>query len=122
MATSKLTTWWTAFIGVLVALLASLGFASEASAAASVPQRAAAHNRSEIPTARTPIAPWALPGLSALPPTMKQRIRAEAHGSSPSTRHLPAAHEDSESGNGADGSEADDSTDAAAPGATALSP
>ncbi|WP_240500978.1 DUF6344 domain-containing protein, partial [Streptomyces neyagawaensis] len=26
----------------------------------------------------------------ALPPTMKQRIRAEAHGSSPSCRHLTA--------------------------------
>ncbi|MGA4957140.1 DUF6344 domain-containing protein [Streptomyces lavendulocolor] len=27
----------------------------------------------------------------SLPPTIKQRIRAEAHGSSPSVRHLPAA-------------------------------
>ncbi|MCK8676258.1 DUF6344 domain-containing protein [Streptomyces lichenis] len=26
----------------------------------------------------------------SLPPTIKQRIRAEAHGSSPSVRHLPA--------------------------------
>ncbi|WP_328328789.1 MULTISPECIES: DUF6344 domain-containing protein [unclassified Streptomyces] len=35
------------------------------------------------------IAWWALPKDRALPPTIKQRIRAEAHGSTPSTRHLP---------------------------------
>ncbi|MET9530185.1 MULTISPECIES: DUF6344 domain-containing protein [unclassified Streptomyces] len=35
------------------------------------------------------VAWWALPKDRALPPTIKQRIRAEAHGSTPSTRHLP---------------------------------
>ncbi|MFE4061172.1 DUF6344 domain-containing protein, partial [Streptomyces sp. NPDC059096] len=34
--------------------------------------------------------PRALPRARSLPPTIKQRIRAEAHGSSPSVRHLPA--------------------------------
>lgn len=90
MATSKLTTWWTALIGALVALLASLGLAGHATAAApsaSVPQHDVTYNRSEPATSVAPAVQWALPAASALPPTMKQRIRAEAHGSSPSSRH-----------------------------------
>ncbi|MFF4181757.1 DUF6344 domain-containing protein [Streptomyces sp. NPDC001691] len=88
MATSKLTTWWTALIGALVALLAFLGLAGPATAAtASVPQHDATYNRSEPATSVAPTVHWALPAASALPPTMKQRIRAEAHGSSPSSRH-----------------------------------
>ncbi|MFD7334986.1 DUF6344 domain-containing protein [Streptomyces violascens] len=89
MATSKLTTWWTALIGALVALLASLGLASQATAApaASVPQHNATYNRSEPDIPVAPAVHWAVPAASALPPTMKQRIRAEAHGASPSSRH-----------------------------------
>ncbi|GAA2419896.1 DUF6344 domain-containing protein [Streptomyces mauvecolor] len=90
MATSKLTTWWTALIGALVALLASLGLAGQATAAApaaSVPQHNATYNRSEPDIPVAPTVHWAVPSASALPPTMKQRIRAEAHGASPSSRH-----------------------------------
>ncbi|MEU9096565.1 DUF6344 domain-containing protein [Streptomyces sp. NPDC048361] len=91
MATSKLTTWWTALISALVALLASLGLAGQATAATapatSVPQHDVTYNRSEPATSVAPAVQWALPSASALPPTMKQRIRAEAHGSSPSSRH-----------------------------------
>ena len=89
MATSKLTTWWTALIGALVALLASLGLAGQATAApaASVPQHSATYNRSEPDIPVAPAVHWAVPAASALPPTMKQRIRAEAHGASPSSRH-----------------------------------
>ncbi|MFF3979316.1 DUF6344 domain-containing protein [Streptomyces sp. NPDC055808] len=90
MATTKITTWWTALIGALVALLASLGLAGQAAAAAptaSVPQHDTTYNRSEPATPVAPSVQWALPAASALPPTMKQRIRAEAHGSSPSSRH-----------------------------------
>ncbi|MFI6049748.1 DUF6344 domain-containing protein [Streptomyces violascens] len=89
MATSKITTWWTALIGALVALLASLGLAGQATAAptASVPQHNATYNRSEPHTPVAPTVHWAVPAASALPPTMKQRIRAEAHGASPSSRH-----------------------------------
>ncbi|MFI6470592.1 DUF6344 domain-containing protein [Streptomyces sp. NPDC050516] len=89
MATSKLTTWWTALIGALVALLASLGLAGQATAApaASVPQHSATYNRSEPGIPVAPAVHWAVPAASALPPTMKQRIRAEAHGASPSSRH-----------------------------------
>ncbi|MFF1480681.1 DUF6344 domain-containing protein [Streptomyces sp. NPDC058301] len=111
MATSKLTTWWTALIGAFVALFSFLGLAGQATAAASVPQQGAVHHRSENLAAETPNVRWALPSASALPPTMKQRIRAEAHGSSPSTRHLPTAHDESEGGDGAQGSSRDDSTE-----------
>ncbi|MFE4868679.1 DUF6344 domain-containing protein [Streptomyces sp. NPDC056682] len=89
MATSKLTTWWTALISMFVALFAALGFAGQASAAApaaSVPQHDVTYNRSELPASVAPAVHWALPAASALPPTMKQRIRAEAHGASPSSR------------------------------------
>ncbi|MFD9790892.1 DUF6344 domain-containing protein [Streptomyces sp. NPDC059070] len=111
MATSKLTTWWTALTGALVALLAFLGLAAgQATAAPSVPQQTAAHHRSDNSTAMTPTVRWALPGASALPPTMKQRIRAEAHGSSPSTRHLPGSSD--EGGDGANGSSSDDGAEA----------
>ncbi|MFG3282804.1 DUF6344 domain-containing protein [Streptomyces sp. NPDC048111] len=90
MAANKITTWWTALIGALVALLATLGLAGQATAAApaaSVPQHDVTYNRSEPATPVAPSVQWALPAASALPPTMKQRIRAEAHGSSPSSRH-----------------------------------
>ncbi|OAR23797.1 hypothetical protein A8W25_14930 [Streptomyces sp. ERV7] len=114
MATSKLTTWWTALIGALVALLASLGLTGQATAAASVPQQGAAHHRSDILAPETPNVRWALPSASALPPTMKQRIRAEAHGSSPSTRHLPGAHDENEGGDGAQATSPDETAQAPA--------
>ncbi|MFJ8310234.1 MULTISPECIES: DUF6344 domain-containing protein [unclassified Streptomyces] len=96
MATSKLTTWWTSLISALVALFAAFGFAGQASAAApaaSVPQNDVTHNRSEPPASVAPTVHWALPAPSALPPTMKQRIRAEAHGASPSSRHRADVHD-----------------------------
>ncbi|MGW2814349.1 DUF6344 domain-containing protein [Streptomyces sp. NPDC001415] len=89
MANSKLTTWWTALTGALVALLAFFGLAAGQATAATapVPQHDATYNRSEPATSAAPTVRWALPAASALPPTMKQRIRAEAHGASPSSRH-----------------------------------
>jgi hypothetical protein len=44
---------------------------------------------SYVPAPTLPLAWWALPKDRSLPPTIKQRIRAEAHGSTPSGRHLP---------------------------------
>ncbi|MCX5387538.1 DUF6344 domain-containing protein [Streptomyces sp. NBC_00083] len=121
MATSKLTTWWTALIGALVALLASLGLAGQAAAApaASVPQHDVTYNRSEPATSVAPAVQWALPSASALPPTMKQRIRAEAHGSSPSSRHRgdvrDAAEDAVQGGEGAAEEPAQDPAGADAP-------
>ncbi|MFK8912324.1 DUF6344 domain-containing protein, partial [Streptomyces sp. YS-3] len=111
MATSKLTTWWTALIGALVALLAFFGLTGQAAAAASVPQQGAPRHLSEAAAPETPNVRWALPSASALPPTMKQRIRAEAHGSSPSSRHLPGAHDENDGGDGAQATAPDDTTE-----------
>ncbi|GGT68502.1 MULTISPECIES: DUF6344 domain-containing protein [Streptomyces] len=99
MATAKVKQFWTAFISVVFALLASVGLASTAAAA-----QAPAVQQPEEPASATPAAARALAAVPAqrtapqwpmahdraLPPTIKQRIRAEAHNSSPSVRHLPA--------------------------------
>ncbi|MFF2007718.1 DUF6344 domain-containing protein [Streptomyces sp. NPDC058195] len=86
-------TLWTSFVTALFALLAALGFMSAPATAA---QQSAAgpatttheHMAETTATAAAPSVRWTLPRDRALPPTMKQRIRAEAHGSSPATRHL----------------------------------
>lgn len=92
MAATKVKNLWTALVTAFFAILASLGLAAPAAATT---QQAVSHERT---TTTSPVtahrAPqqvhWTLPRASALPPTMKQRIRAEAHGSSPATRHLPS--------------------------------
>ncbi|WP_329622364.1 DUF6344 domain-containing protein [Streptomyces sp. NBC_01255] len=104
MATAKVKQFWTAFISVLFALLASVGLASTATAAqqpavqqpeepvgsASAAAVPAAGERAlvSVPAQRTHR--WPLAGDRSLPPTIKQRIGAEAHGSSPSVRHRHA--------------------------------
>ncbi|MET7646266.1 DUF6344 domain-containing protein [Streptomyces sp. NPDC005426] len=93
MSTFKAKSIWTAFITAFFALLASLGLASPAAAAteATVTEPTAASHEHRGATTATPAAPsvrWTLPRDRALPPTMKQRIHAEAHGSSPATRQL----------------------------------
>ncbi|MEU6983938.1 DUF6344 domain-containing protein [Streptomyces sp. NPDC046324] len=101
MATAKVKQFWTAFISVLFALLASVGLASTAAAA-----QAPAVQQPEEPAAKSAAAVArtvaAVPAQRAayqwpttvrersLPPTIKQRIGAEAHNSSPSVRHLRA--------------------------------
>ncbi|MET7345404.1 DUF6344 domain-containing protein [Streptomyces sp. NPDC087866] len=96
MSTFKAKSIWTAFITAFFALLASLGLASSTTAAAAEATNTntepAATTQEHAPAARAtatgPSVRWTLPRDRALPPTMKQRIRAEAHGSSPATRHL----------------------------------
>ncbi|ALO09652.1 hypothetical protein AQF52_4058 [Streptomyces venezuelae] len=104
MATAKVKQFWTAFISVLFALLASVGLASTAAAAqqpavqqpeepagsaatAAVPTTGE-RTHASVPAQRTHR--WPLAGDRSLPPTIKQRIGAEAHGSSPSVRHRHA--------------------------------
>ncbi|MFF9069279.1 DUF6344 domain-containing protein [Streptomyces sp. NPDC014891] len=104
MATAKVKQFWTAFISVLFALLASVGLASTAAAAqqpaVQQPEEpagpaagaAAAEKRAalaSVPAQRAHRLP--LVGDRSLPPTIKQRIAAEAHGSSPATRNRSAA-------------------------------
>ncbi|MET9433490.1 DUF6344 domain-containing protein [Streptomyces sp. NPDC006551] len=101
MATAKVKQFWTAFISVLFALLASVGLASTATAAQvpSVQQPeepttpgTVAHRDARtfaaVPAQRTHR--WSPVRDRSLPPTIKQRIGAEAHGSSPSVRHRRA--------------------------------
>ncbi|WP_418958070.1 DUF6344 domain-containing protein [Streptomyces tritici] len=104
MATAKVKQFWTAFVSVLVALLGALGFATPATAAqqpaVSRPEEPAASDAAArrvlatVPAQtdrRATFAPSApVVRTRALPPTIKQRIRAEAHNATPSVRHLPA--------------------------------
>ncbi|WP_406862029.1 DUF6344 domain-containing protein [Streptomyces sp. HUAS MG47] len=102
MATAKVKQFWTAFVSVFVALLGALGFATPATAA-----QQPAVSRPEEPTAsdatarrvlatvpaqvdrRAPASAAVSPAARdrSLPPTIKQRIRAEAHNATPSARH-----------------------------------
>ncbi|MGW8352697.1 DUF6344 domain-containing protein [Streptomyces wedmorensis] len=100
MATAKVKQFWTAFISLLFALLASVGLAGTAAAAqqpavrqpeepaglaaASALVTTAERTLASVPAQRTHL--WPLAGDRSLPPTIKQRIAAEAHGSSPSAR------------------------------------
>ncbi|MFF9849277.1 DUF6344 domain-containing protein [Streptomyces litmocidini] len=99
MATAKVKQFWTAFISVLFALLASVGLANTAAAAGQPavqqPEEPAAPAAAPAATAvERVLAPvpaqrarrWPSAGDRSLPPTIKQRIAAEAHGSSPSAR------------------------------------
>ncbi|MFE7947975.1 DUF6344 domain-containing protein [Streptomyces sp. NPDC057426] len=100
MATAKVKQFWTAFISVLFALLASVGLASTAAAsqapAVQQPEEpaaagAATGSRSTVAVpAQRSAYEWPTVRERSLPPTIKQRIRAEAHNSSPSVRHLRA--------------------------------
>ncbi|MEV3989713.1 DUF6344 domain-containing protein [Streptomyces sp. NPDC049837] len=99
--------FWTAFFSllsaILPAILSALGLKRTPSAAITVYADEPATTKAtatEVPTRVTsPAVPaprcfppaW-VPGVHvrSLPPTIKQRIRAEAHGTSPSVRHLPA--------------------------------
>ncbi|MEV1048370.1 DUF6344 domain-containing protein [Streptomyces sp. NPDC049916] len=108
MSTFQPKNIWTAFITAFFALLASLGLATATAPAANAATQpsATSHEHTSATTA-TPAAPpvrWTLPRDRALPPTMKQRIRAEAHGSSPATRHVPLDTADAARTTGQDGS------------------
>ncbi|WP_327284241.1 MULTISPECIES: DUF6344 domain-containing protein [unclassified Streptomyces] len=92
------TSLWTAVVAALVALLASLGFGAKAApAAASVVPTAPAASRRAAAAVRRPVRPmgrrsWrAMMRGGSLPPTIKQRIRAEAHGKAPSVRRSTTA-------------------------------
>ncbi|MGC5345196.1 DUF6344 domain-containing protein [Streptomyces sp. DT24] len=90
MSTFRAKSVWTAFITAFFALLASIGLVTASASATQPTAMNQEHTGATAATATVPSARWALPRDRALPPTMKQRIRAEAHGSSPATRHLPA--------------------------------
>ncbi|MGW7100251.1 DUF6344 domain-containing protein [Streptomyces sp. NPDC054838] len=89
---STVTSFWTVVLAAVAALLAALGFGSKATAA-HAPSVAApvvpATRRRPVPMARRT---WrAMMRGGSLPPTIKQRIRAEAHGKTPSVRRSTTA-------------------------------
>ncbi|MDQ0942145.1 DUF6344 domain-containing protein [Streptomyces sp. V1I1] len=97
MAAFKVRNLWTAFITALFALLGSVGLTTAANAAQQpavrTPGRLDLPKQARPQAVRATVAPttrWSPIARGwALPPTIKQRIRAEAHGSSPATRHRP---------------------------------
>ncbi|WP_265561220.1 DUF6344 domain-containing protein [Streptomyces hygroscopicus] len=89
MARNKVMKLWTAVVTAFLALCTALGLiatTTTAAAAAPLPQTQPARNSDEQATLPGPArTSWARD--RSLPPTMKQRISAEAHGSSPTCRH-----------------------------------
>lgn len=91
MTDNRVMKLWTAIVTAFLALCTALGLittTATTAAAQTVPTR----NSERPATADTAVWPTvAAPSVRAqarsLPPTMKQRIRAEAHGKSPSCRH-----------------------------------
>ncbi|MEU6310275.1 DUF6344 domain-containing protein [Streptomyces sp. NPDC047014] len=89
-----LTSIWTSVLAALVALLSSLGFGAKTAPAAVA---------AAAPAAPAPVASAVRPAVAvrrswrevmrggALPPTIKQRIRAEAHGKTPAVRRSTTA-------------------------------
>ncbi|MFF7544053.1 DUF6344 domain-containing protein [Streptomyces canus] len=89
---NKVMKLWTVVVTAFVALFTALGLVTT-TAAAAVPQTQSARN-----SAVAHPEPLAMQGLwsyvRSLPPTMKQRIRAEAHGKTPSCRSRSLADTD----------------------------
>ncbi|MGW1539493.1 DUF6344 domain-containing protein [Streptomyces sp. NPDC002309] len=92
MARNSVMKLWNVLVTAFLALFTALGLVTT-SAAAAVPQPEPARNSAASVTVPT-VSPWAWVHARSLPPTMKQRIRAEAHGKSPSCRNHPLAETD----------------------------
>jgi hypothetical protein len=80
---------WTAIVTAFLALCTALGLGTAATAAATPQTEAPLKSTAPAPVQATSNWTWSRsrPRADALPPTMKQRIRAEAHGKTPSCRH-----------------------------------
>ncbi|MEU6815696.1 DUF6344 domain-containing protein [Streptomyces sp. NPDC046860] len=93
MARNKVMTLWTAIVTAFLALCTALGLvtatAPVASARTESPSQGSTEHIAETAPAAASHQVWAQ--ARALPPTMKQRIRAEAHGKSPNCRHRSLA-------------------------------
>lgn len=92
---STVTSIWTALLAALVALFASLGFGAKAAPAVAGVSAPAAPATPAVTARRTAVTArrtWrAMMRGGSLPPTIKQRIRAEAHGKTPSVRRSTTA-------------------------------
>ncbi|MFJ9375088.1 DUF6344 domain-containing protein [Streptomyces sp. NPDC101455] len=93
MAQIKVQKLWNAFVTGFLALCTALGLITvTATVAAATPRTEAASTSAVAETTTPAVSPWSF--TRSLPPTMKQRIRAEAHGKSPSCRHRPPTDTD----------------------------
>lgn len=90
-----LTSIWTSVLAALVALLSVLGLGRKTAPVVATAAAPAAPAVAPAPAARPAVAArrsWrAMMRGGALPPTIKQRIRAEAHGKTPSVRRSTTA-------------------------------
>ncbi|WP_329274052.1 DUF6344 domain-containing protein [Streptomyces sp. NBC_01451] len=94
MAQNKVMKLWTVVVTAFLALCTTLGLITTTATAAVAESHP---TRKCTATAALPApADGAWSYARSLPPTMKQRIRAEAHGSSPSCRHRSPADTDAE--------------------------
>ncbi|MFE2262127.1 DUF6344 domain-containing protein [Streptomyces griseosporeus] len=96
MARNQVKQLWTVIVTAFLALCTALGLittTAPAAVAQTEPARNSGTAETESPQVTIPAqSPWSRSPWTharALPPTMKQRIHAEAHGKSPSCRHRP---------------------------------
>ena len=93
MAQNKVMKLWTAVITAFLALFTALGLITT-TAAAAVPQTQPARNSAVTHPEPLAMSHGLWSHIRSLPPTMKQRIRAEAHGKTPSCRPRSLADTD----------------------------
>ncbi|MEU5533578.1 DUF6344 domain-containing protein [Streptomyces sp. NPDC020362] len=88
MTQNKVMKLWTAIVTAFLALFTALGLITATDAAAATRTEAPSNDSVQRTAPTIPVTNhWAWSHARALlPPTMKQRIRAEAHGKSPSCR------------------------------------
>ncbi|MDQ0685002.1 hypothetical protein QFZ66_004390 [Streptomyces sp. B4I13] len=92
MTDNRVMKLWTAIVTAFLALCTALGLITTTAATAAA-QTGPARSAESFGAPQEPARPtassstWLWSQARSLPPTMKQRIRAEAHGKSPSCRH-----------------------------------
>ncbi|MEU7422198.1 DUF6344 domain-containing protein [Streptomyces sp. NPDC048362] len=93
MTQNKVMKLWTAIVTAFLALFTALGLVTATAATAATAAAQPESPRTDATHHAAPAIPatprWVWSHARALPPTMKQRIGAEAHGKSPSCRHRP---------------------------------
>ena len=116
MALNKVMKLWTAVITAFLALFTALGLITT-TAATAVPQTQPARNSAVTHPEPLAMAHGLWSYVRSLPPTMKQRIRAEAHGKSPSCRHrgLPDADQTEQTATSCEPAEPADPAEPAVP-------
>ncbi|GAA0902309.1 DUF6344 domain-containing protein [Streptomyces thermoalcalitolerans] len=88
MDQNKVMKLWTTIVSAFLALCTALGLiTTTASAAAAATKQPEKTSKSTALVPAQLRSPWSRLQARSLPPTMKQRIRAEAHGKTPTCRH-----------------------------------